>query len=134
MPTGPAPGRGTKLAAPGIALTESAPLFDNLPFLGTPVPSERPLPMEQLGQVFGFVLYETVLPTAGPAPLEIEHVRDRAQAFIDGQPVGVLERENHEHAIALTAPGAFAGPQGRHPPGVLPLRVQAVEPCEPEGL
>ncbi len=104
VPTDPTPGRGTKLAAPGIALTECAPLFDNLPFLGTPVASERPLTMEQLGQDFGFVLYETVLPTAGPALLEIEHVRDRAQVFVDGQPVGVLERENHEHAIALTAP------------------------------
>ncbi|WP_035839654.1 glycoside hydrolase family 35 protein [Kitasatospora azatica] len=104
VPPQPTPGCGTKLAVPGIALTESAPLFDNLPLPDAPVSSEQPLTMEELGQDFGFVLYETVLPTAGPALLEVEEVRDRAQVFIDGQPVGVLERENHEHAIALTVP------------------------------
>lgn len=36
--------------------------------------------------------------------LELEQVRDRAQVFLDGQPVGVLERENHEHALAFTVP------------------------------
>ncbi|MEV6208219.1 glycoside hydrolase family 35 protein [Kitasatospora sp. NPDC051914] len=106
VPAEPAPGRGPKLAVPGITLTETAPLFDNLPFLGTPVPSEEPLTMEGLGQDFGFVLYETVLPAAGPAVLELEGVRDRAQVFVDRQPVGVLERENHEHAIAFTVPRA----------------------------
>ncbi|WP_035803679.1 glycoside hydrolase family 35 protein [Kitasatospora mediocidica] len=104
VPAEPAPGCGTKLAVPAVALIESAPLFDNLPFLGAPAPSEQPLTMEQLGQDFGFVLYETALPTEGPALLEVEEVRDRAQVFVDGQPVGVLERENHESAIALTVP------------------------------
>ncbi|MEV8099526.1 beta-galactosidase [Kitasatospora sp. NPDC085879] len=33
-------------------------------------------------------------------------VRDRAQVFVDGQPIGVLERENHERAIVFTAPAA----------------------------
>ncbi|MFE9423781.1 glycoside hydrolase family 35 protein [Kitasatospora sp. NPDC006697] len=106
VPAESAPGPGAKLAVPAIALTESTALFDNLPVLGAPASSERPLTMEQLGQDFGFVLYEAALPTAGPALLEVEEVRDRAQVFIDGQPVGVLERENHEHAIALTVPRA----------------------------
>ncbi|MFC5663421.1 beta-galactosidase family protein [Kitasatospora misakiensis] len=106
VPAAPLPDPAAKFTAPGIALTESAPLFDNLPSLGVPVPSERPLTMEQLGQDFGFVLYEAVLPVDGPVLLEVDEVRDRAQVFVDGQPVGVLERENHEHAIALTSPRA----------------------------
>ncbi|MCZ0990627.1 glycoside hydrolase family 35 protein [Streptomyces diastatochromogenes] len=106
VPTDPVPRRGAKFTALGVALAESAALFDNLPALGAPVTAERPLTMEQLGQDFGFVLYETVLPTAGPALLELEDIRDRAQIFVDGQPVGVLERENHEHAIALVVPRA----------------------------
>ncbi|GAA1986826.1 glycoside hydrolase family 35 protein [Kitasatospora viridis] len=104
VPADPAPERAAKLAAPGVPLTESAPLFDALATLSTAVSSARPLTMEQLGQDFGFVLYETALPAAGPALLELDEVRDRAQVFVDGQPVGVLERENHEHALALTVP------------------------------
>ncbi|WP_030231133.1 glycoside hydrolase family 35 protein [Streptomyces sp. NRRL S-350] len=106
VPPEPTPARGPKLTAPGIALTETAPLFGSLPLPDAPVPSERPLTMEQLGQDFGFVRYETVLPAAGPALLEVEDVRDRAQVFVDGQPVGVLERERHEHALALAVPRA----------------------------
>lgn len=104
VPSGPVPAPGTKLAVPAVALTESAEL---LPSAATPAPaidSRRPLTMEELEQDFGFVLYETTLTLRGPALLEIEQVRDRAQVFVDGQPVGVLERENHEHALSFTAP------------------------------
>ncbi|MET8543666.1 beta-galactosidase [Kitasatospora sp. NPDC004799] len=106
VPDEPAPVPGPRLPAATVALTESAPLFAGLPALGVPVESERPLTMEQLGQDFGYVLYRAVLPAAGPALLELEDVRDRAQVFVDGQPVGVLERENHERAIAFTVPRA----------------------------
>ncbi|KJY26948.1 beta-galactosidase [Streptomyces sp. NRRL S-495] len=107
VPEEPVPARGPKLALPPVVLTESADLLPNAAVLTTAaVRSPRPLTMEELAQDFGFVLYETVLPTAGPVLLEVEQVRDRAQVFVDGQPVGVLERENHEHALAFTAPAA----------------------------
>ncbi|MGV9268344.1 glycoside hydrolase family 35 protein [Kitasatospora sp. NPDC003701] len=104
VPDAPVPAPGPKLAARTVPLPDTAPLFENRPALGSPVHSDRPLTMEQLGQDFGFVLYETVLPRSGPAVLELADVRDRAQVFVDGQPVGVLERERHEHAIAFTVP------------------------------
>jgi beta-galactosidase len=104
VPGEPVPPPGPKLALSGVRLTESAPLLSCAETLGEAVESERPLTMEQLGQDFGFVLYETALPHAGPALLEIDQVRDRAQVFLDGQPVGVLERESHEHALAFTVP------------------------------
>ncbi|QGV77024.1 glycoside hydrolase family 35 protein [Streptomyces ficellus] len=105
VPAEPVPPRGPKLAVEGIALTDSVPLLSAVHTLGgAAVRSYRPRTMEQLGQDFGFVLYETVLPAAGPALLEVEGVRDRAQVFLDGLPVGVLERENHERALALTVP------------------------------
>ncbi|WP_371494259.1 beta-galactosidase [Kitasatospora sp. NBC_00374] len=106
VPAEPVPDRGAKIGVPSVSLPLAAPLFDGLPALSTPVRSDRPLTMEELGQDFGFVLYETVLPAAGPVLLELEAVRDRAQVFVDGQPVGVLERENHERAIAFTVPRA----------------------------
>ncbi|MEX0171211.1 glycoside hydrolase family 35 protein [Streptomyces sp. LMG1-1-1.1] len=106
VPDGPVPPPGAKLAARTVRLTESAGLLAHAATLGTAVEARRPLAMEELEQDFGFVLYETTLPLKGPALLEVEHVRDRAQVFVDGLPVGVLERENHEHALALTAPRA----------------------------
>ena len=104
VPAEAVPPRGPKLAPQAVTLTQSAGLLQCAEALGGAVDSPRPLTMEQLGQDFGFVLYETALAGAGPALLEVEQVRDRAQVFVDGLPAGVLERENHEHALALAAP------------------------------
>ncbi|GAA0672629.1 beta-galactosidase [Kitasatospora atroaurantiaca] len=106
VPAEPVPAPAPKLPAARVTLTDTAPLFTGLPALGSAVKSEHPLTMEQLRQDFGYVLYEATLPTAGPALLELDDVRDRAQVFVDEQPIGVLERENHERAIVFTAPAA----------------------------
>ncbi|MEU4896468.1 beta-galactosidase family protein [Streptomyces sp. NPDC044780] len=106
VPAAPVPPHGPKLSLEGVELPESAGLLSCAPGFGAATPAERPLTMEELGQDFGFVQYETVLPDAGPALLEVARVRDRAQVFLDGQPVGVLERENHEHTLAFTVPRA----------------------------
>ncbi|MFF1506457.1 beta-galactosidase [Streptomyces sp. NPDC058326] len=106
VPDGPVPAPGPKLCLPAVELTESAELLPSAATLAPRTDSRRPLTMEELEQDFGFVLYETTLPVRGPALLEIEHVRDRAQVFVDGQPVGVLERENHEHSLAFAVPRA----------------------------
>ncbi|MFI5803898.1 beta-galactosidase family protein [Streptomyces sp. NPDC051561] len=108
VPAEPVPDRAPKLALEPVTLAESSGLLDSAVLLGEPVRSAQPLTMEQLGQDFGFVLYETGLPAQGPALLEIEQIRDRAQVFLDGRPAGVLERENHEHALALDVPRAGA--------------------------
>ncbi|MFC9247535.1 beta-galactosidase family protein [Streptomyces sp. NPDC057136] len=106
VPGDAVPERAPKLSVPGVVLTERAALLTNAAALAPAVESRRPLTMEEMEQDFGFVLYETVLPMKGPALLELEQVRDRAQVFVDGQPVGVLERENHEFALAFTVPRA----------------------------
>ncbi|MGW8366511.1 beta-galactosidase [Streptomyces wedmorensis] len=106
VPEEPVPAAGPKLSAPTVALTDSADLLSTADALTARIDSRRPLTMEELEQDFGFVLYETTLPLRGPTLLEVEHVRDRAQVFVDGQPVGVLERESHEHSLAFTAPRA----------------------------
>ncbi|MFF0473869.1 beta-galactosidase family protein [Streptomyces sp. NPDC004284] len=108
VPADPPPAAGPKAAYGAVELTRTAGLLDQADALGTPVAADRPLTMEELGQPFGFVLHETELATPGPALLHVEDVHDRAQVFVDGQPVGVLERENHEHALAFTVPRAGA--------------------------
>ncbi|MGW7685547.1 glycoside hydrolase family 35 protein [Kribbella sp. NPDC054772] len=46
-------------------------------------------------------VFRTELTRGGPALLTFAEVRDRVQVFLDGAPVGVLERERHERAIML---------------------------------
>ncbi|GAA3507342.1 glycoside hydrolase family 35 protein [Streptomyces showdoensis] len=104
VPDEPVPPAAPKAAHGAVELPYTASLLGQADALGTPEKADRPLTMEELGQSFGFVLYETELTAPGPAVLHAERVHDRAQVFVDGQPVGVLERENHEHALAFTVP------------------------------
>ncbi|MFD8020974.1 beta-galactosidase [Streptomyces lavendulae] len=104
VPDGPVPAPAPRLGHGPVELTHCASLLDRADLLGAAVEAARPLTMEELGQDFGFVLYETRLPDGGPVVLRAEDVRDRAQVFVDGQPVGVLEREGREHALAFTVP------------------------------
>lgn len=104
VPDEPVPPAAPKAAYGAVELPYTAGLLEHADALGTPEKADRPLAMEELGQSFGFVLYETELTARGPALLHAERVHDRAQVFVDGQPVGVLERENHEHALAFTVP------------------------------
>ncbi len=98
----PAPAR--KIAVPGIELSGSVGLLGAAGLLAEEQFSASPLSMEELGQDFGFVLYRTSLDAPEPGMLRLSRYGDRAQVFLDGQPVGVLERERREHAVALTDP------------------------------
>ncbi|MCY7289349.1 MAG: beta-galactosidase [Cryobacterium sp.] len=61
--------------------------------------------LDDLGVFRGFAAYSTTIERGGV--LMFEEVRDRAQVFVDGEPVGVLLREHHERAIVLPdRPGA----------------------------
>lgn len=110
VPDAPLPEPSKKLDQLGIRLTSRASLLAQLPVPGSAVRGDRPLTMEELaahhgaGNGLGFVLYQTQLDTPGPVLLHAPGVRDRAQVFLNGQPAGVLERENHDQALTLTVP------------------------------
>ena len=73
-----------------VTLTQAAPMFQNLP---EPVSCAHTKTMEELGQDFGFVLYETTV--KGPceeSEIVIEGLHDRAIIYIDGKKMGVQER------------------------------------------
>lgn len=74
---------------------------------GTPVTSAYPLTFEELGADAGLVLYRSrpILPK-GPTRISIPDLRDRAQVFVDGLPVGVLDRNDPKAGIELTGTGA----------------------------
>ncbi|WP_375105256.1 beta-galactosidase family protein [Paenibacillus sp. RS8] len=124
-----------KISYGKVALTERAELFtaSNLDKLSEPVNSVFVQPMEKLGQSYGFIVYSTFV--KGPRSrqkLHIEGVRDRAQVFLDGQLLGVIERWNPQPLeISIPAGGAKLdilvenmgrinyGPLIRDPKGIL---------------
>jgi len=100
----PLPSPAPKLALGSVDLSESVRLLDALDSLSSPCQLAAPQPMEMLGQSFGFILYRTQI--AGPAQpsLTVRGLHDRAQVFLDRQPVGVLERTTPDTCLPLTIP------------------------------
>ncbi|WP_136604494.1 glycoside hydrolase family 35 protein [Paenibacillus dokdonensis] len=87
-----------------VNMTEQAGLFSNLEKLAQPIRHASPLPMEKVGQSYGFILYSTRI--SGPRKgfeLVLQDVRDRALVFADGKYRGTVERWNPA-AIPLDIP------------------------------
>jgi len=88
-----------------IELNESIELFAALDLLTEPIQCTTPEPMEMFGQNYGFILYKTEVEGPRPKmPLRIKQLHDRAQVFVDGEFIGVLEREFPEKTIDITVP------------------------------
>ncbi|MFI9269490.1 beta-galactosidase family protein [Kitasatospora sp. NPDC052896] len=97
-PAEPLPSRVLPLSAP-------LPLLESAAVPAEPVRSAAPLAMEELDQAYGFVLYRTRV--SGPreaAALAVDGLGDRAQVFLDGRPVGVLDRTAPERGCELAVP------------------------------
>jgi beta-galactosidase len=101
----PVPPAPQTIEIPPFALEASCPLLEA--DLGTPVPAKRPLPMESIGQSFGYTVYRTTLSQAVSGELEIDDVRDYAIVAIDGQIAGCLDRRLGE--CRMTIRTAHAG-------------------------
>ncbi len=91
----PLPAEPPVLAPRTLPVTRGAALLDALRTVTEPVQALGPLSFEELGQSFGLVLYTArpLLPT-GEFELTVWGLHDRAQVFLDGTPVGVLDRES----------------------------------------
>ena len=91
---------------PDVTLTECADLLDNLGLLSTPVDSTSPMPMEKLGQGYGYIVYKTII--KGPkekASLNMT-VHDRAYVFLDGEFEGIVYRNDKKPKISFAVPSA----------------------------
>jgi len=85
-------------------LTQSAALREQIERLAKPVEAASPLTMEELGLDDGLVLYRTTL--EGPLedlPLYIEECHDRAQVFLDGALLGIVERDCAQPLLKVSA-------------------------------
>jgi beta-galactosidase len=88
-----------------FVLTERADVFANLPAARI---DAVPRTMEAYDQGRGAILYRTTLP-AGPAGvMEVADVHDFGFVYLDGKPLGVLDRRSHSYRLAIPARGGPA--------------------------
>jgi beta-galactosidase len=94
------------ITIPTITLTESTPLWANLP---KPIRSDTPKTMEQFNQAYGYILYRHQLPTAVTGNLVLEELHDYAQIYLDRKLVGILDRRDvrrdKQSTLAITTTG-----------------------------
>lgn len=88
-----------KMAYGKVMLTEYAPLFDNLDF-AKKIESEKPLYFEDCDLAYGYALYSATVNTEGGV-LDIENLKDRANVFVDGEPIAIYERGAEYAKISL---------------------------------
>ncbi|WP_034264633.1 glycoside hydrolase family 35 protein [Actinospica robiniae] len=83
----------------------SVPLWAMLDRVGRWSTHQDPPTCDDLGHYHGFMLYRTELDyqDTSTLALAVSEVRDRAQVFLDRDPVGVLSRDHHEHVLPLPA-------------------------------
>lgn len=91
---------------PGFELKETASLFDNLP---APKKTVDIQPMEMFDQGWGRILYRTTIPAATQKrKLIITEIHDWARVFLNGQPIGKLDRRRWDSIVELPAVRANA--------------------------
>lgn len=88
------------ISIPTIAMTEIAPVFDNLPLSKQ---SDDIRPMEMYDQGWGSILYRTTLPETcdESQSLLITEVHDWAQVYLNGKKLATLSRLKGEGIVKL---------------------------------
>ncbi|WP_332759307.1 glycoside hydrolase family 35 protein [Pseudarthrobacter sp.] len=87
-----------------VTVRSTLPLLSVLDGFGSAPEVAGPVPTSEVtGQYRGFCLYECTLDRGGV--LAFGEVRDRAQFFLDGLPLGTLSRELGERAIVIPSGG-----------------------------
>ncbi|MED7953083.1 glycoside hydrolase family 35 protein [Streptomyces sp. BE303] len=101
----PLPPLPARLAPQSAPFTASAGLSAALDDLATVHHRPEPEPMEALGQNLGLIHYRTRLRgPLGRGELRVDGLADRAQVFLDGRPLGVLERDRPDEALPVEVP------------------------------
>jgi beta-galactosidase len=101
IPPSPAP-----IAIPAFPLSAARSLWSALP---DPIASAQPLTMEDIGQNYGYLLYRTVLKSAGDGDLALDQLHGYARVYLDGVFVGSLDRRVGKMSLPLHVASA-----GRH--------------------
>ncbi len=108
LPDLPLPAPAPKLALGPLPVSGTVSLWEALPALATPLRLPAPVSMEALDQDYGFILYRTRLHGPQSGKLSILGLHDRAQVFLNGEPLGVLTRNKPGQRLQLDIPAGGA--------------------------
>ncbi|GAA3862117.1 beta-galactosidase [Leifsonia kafniensis] len=86
-----------------VALDERVSLWDAADSLGDWVATDALPTTDEVGHYSGFMLYRAEVDTGTSTSLSFGEVRDRAQLFLDENPVAVLQRDHHDRTACLPA-------------------------------
>ncbi len=85
-------------------LHEAASLWAGLPHpvrAARSKPADRPEPMEELGQSYGFILYRTQIAHPVNGTLTLDGLNDYALVYVNGALAGTLDRTARQSTLAL---------------------------------
>jgi len=88
---------------PPITLSKAVSLFDFKRDF-KPVVSSTPLTFEALGQGHGYVLYSKQFAQAVQGKLQVRGLRDYATVYVNGKPVGELNRQQNKYELDVQLP------------------------------
>lgn len=88
---------------PSIKLDKVANVLDYAESLA-PVTNDVPMTFEQLNQGYGYVLYARHFTQPISGMLEIPGLRDYAVVYVDGEKVGVLNRNTQTYSMEIDVP------------------------------
>jgi len=91
------------ISIPAFRLNSSAGLFDAVRMLGTSRRAENVMPMEDLGQNYGFVLYRHRFAADANGTLEFKEQHDYSHIFLNHKLVGKLDRGLGEQTFRIAA-------------------------------
>ncbi|HEU5223955.1 MAG TPA: beta-galactosidase family protein [Candidatus Lumbricidophila sp.] len=86
-----------------VELTSQVDAFDVFGAISTATVAERPLTLAQLGSTNAFTWYQTQV--TRPGVLHAPELRDRAQLFLNGSAVALLDREQRAFAATISSTG-----------------------------
>ena len=94
------PAANPVMSFPAITATAVAPLFDNLP---AAISDATPHHFEHYDLGYGAMLYRTTLPAGPEGTLSAADVHDWGHVYLDGKPLGVMDRRSHHFNVQLPA-------------------------------
>ena len=95
----PLPATAPIISIPEFKLSSNGSLWSQLP---APVTAKLPPTMEQIGQSYGYILYrKQLVEPVHDQLLELDHLQDFAEVFLDGKLVGTLDRHYLQNQLML---------------------------------
>lgn len=87
-----------------VAVSESVSLFDVLESISDKVEHIVPLPMEDIGQAYGYTLYRTTVNRQGELKFNSGNIRDRSSIYVNGRFVATTYINDEDKTVIVDFP------------------------------